>query len=124
YTDFRQKHVTVQSFRPGDTLEVSTRTTVHTALAPGQFWTEYSFNEIGIVLDEQLDIDVPVARPVILRTRPPFTPTVETSGERRRYHWSHSHLERERKSDSDKAKADDEDPKPAAVRLTSFADWP
>ena len=40
YTDFRQKHVTVQGLRPGDTLEFSVVTVVHTALAPGQFWTE------------------------------------------------------------------------------------
>ena len=31
YTDFRQKHATVQSFRPGDTLEVRAVTTIHTA---------------------------------------------------------------------------------------------
>src|SRR5262245_4601664 len=42
YTDFRQKHVTVQSLRPGDTLEASFVTTTHTALAPGQFWGEYA----------------------------------------------------------------------------------
>ena len=38
YTDFRQKHATVQSLRPGDTLEVRALTTIHTALAAGQFW--------------------------------------------------------------------------------------
>ena len=43
YTDFRQKHVTVQSLRPGDVLEFSVVTTIHTALAPGQFWGEFSF---------------------------------------------------------------------------------
>jgi hypothetical protein len=32
-------------------------TTVHTPLATGQFWTEYTFADEGVVLDEQLDID-------------------------------------------------------------------
>ncbi|MFZ1160264.1 MAG: DUF3857 domain-containing protein, partial [Candidatus Sulfotelmatobacter sp.] len=41
YTDYRQKHVTVPGLRPGEVLEYDLVTTVHTALAPGQFWTEY-----------------------------------------------------------------------------------
>ena len=70
YTDFRQKHVTVQSLRPGDVLEVSVVTTIHTALAPGQFWTEHEFVDGAVVLDEQYQIDVPISKAVTLKVRP------------------------------------------------------
>jgi hypothetical protein len=49
YTDFRQKHVTVASLRPGETLEFAFTAVIHTALAPGQFWTEYDFARQGAV---------------------------------------------------------------------------
>jgi hypothetical protein len=55
YTDYREKHVTVPGLRPGDMLECEVTTTMHTALAPGQFWTQYDFNQTSIVLDEQLE---------------------------------------------------------------------
>ncbi len=38
YTDTREKHVTVPGLRPGDVLEYTIVTTIHTALAPGHFW--------------------------------------------------------------------------------------
>ena len=66
YTDYRQKHVTVPGLRPGEVLEYDLVTTVHTALAPGQFWTEYEFDKNDIVLDEDLDLDVPSGRPLEL----------------------------------------------------------
>src|SRR5260221_890178 len=127
YTDFRQKHVTVQSFRPGDTLEVRVVTTIHTALAPGQFWTEYAFNEEAIVLDEQLDIDVPASRKIILRLRPGVDPVVKEADGRRTYHWSHAHSVREDvkagSKDPKSAKKSPDEPERAPVRLTTFAGW-
>ena len=128
YTDFRQKHVTVQSLRPGDTLEFSVVTTTHTALAPGQFWTEDLFNDDAIVLDEQVDIDVPAARKIILKLRPGLDPVVKDADGRRKYHWSHAHAVRtddkdeKEKSTAKKEKKSDE-PEPAAIRLTTFTDW-
>jgi tetratricopeptide (TPR) repeat protein/transglutaminase-like putative cysteine protease len=127
YTDFRQKHVTVQSFRPGDTLEVSVVTTTHTALAAGQFWAEYMFNDQSVVLDEQLDIDVPAARPIILKLQPGFDPVVKEAGGRRRYHWSHAHPVRTEPKPDDKegkrGRNTADEPVRASVRLTTFADW-
>ena len=126
YTDFRQKHVTVQSFRPGDTLEVSMVTTIHTPLAAGQFWTEYGFNDEAIVLDEQLDIDVPAARRLTLKLRPGFDPSIKEADGRRVYHWTHAHAVREQDS-ADKDKKPDtkpsDEPERAPIRLTTFTDW-
>jgi tetratricopeptide (TPR) repeat protein/transglutaminase-like putative cysteine protease len=126
YTDFREKHVTVQSFRPGDTLEVNVVTTTHTALAAGHFWTEYTFNDQAIVLDEQLDIDVPATRPLILKVQPGFDPVIKEADGRRKYHWSHAHAVRaDPKAAKDGKSAGKSSPEPvrASVRLTTFSDW-
>jgi tetratricopeptide (TPR) repeat protein/transglutaminase-like putative cysteine protease len=125
YTDFRQKHVTVQSLRPGDTLEFSVVTTRVAALAPGEFWTEYSFNDDAIVLDEQYDIDVPAARRVILKVRPGFDPATKEANGRRVYHWSHSHPVRddEDTDEKKKKKQPSDEPEYAAIRLTTFQNW-
>jgi tetratricopeptide (TPR) repeat protein/transglutaminase-like putative cysteine protease len=126
YTDYHQKHVTVQSLRPGDTLEVRMVTTVHTPLAARQFWAEYDFNDEAVVLDEQLDIDVPSARRITLKTRPGYDPRMAEAGGRRTYHWTHAHPVRETKDAKDTKETKKNAPDqadPPTVRLTTFADW-
>jgi tetratricopeptide (TPR) repeat protein/transglutaminase-like putative cysteine protease len=127
YTDYREKHVTVPGLRPGDVLEYEIVTVIHTALAPGQFWMQYDFQKNTIVLDEQLEIDIPAARTVKLKTKPGMTPRITEENGRRIYRWSSSHLAREEEKDKDnppkkkkKTKPEDEIP---AVQLTSFASW-
>ena len=130
YTDFRQKHVTVQSLRPGDILEFSVITTIHTAIAPGQFWTEYNFEDDVVVLDEQFDLDVPSIRQVTLKVRPGLEVAHADHGGRRVYHWVGSQL----KGASDRGVESDEtrknrlerqvrQPPVAAIRLTTFQTW-
>jgi Flp pilus assembly protein TadD len=123
YTDFRQKHVTVESLRPGDILEFSVITQIHTPLAQGHFWTEYSFQQDGIVLDEQLDIDVPGDYPITLQTRTGFDPTTRESAGRTIYHWNRSHLVREDPDAKESKKKAAAEPEPAPVRLTTFQSW-
>ena len=130
YTDFRQKHVTVQSLRPGDVLEFSVVTTIHTALAPGQFWTEYNFEDDVVVLDEQLDVDVPSSRNVTLKVRPGFEAGPKDADGRRVYHWVRSQLKgaSERKAESDEKNKKNpqpatDEPEVAAIRLTTFQTW-
>jgi tetratricopeptide (TPR) repeat protein len=127
YTDFRQKHATVQGLRPGDTIEFDVVTTVHTPLAPGQFWSEYTFNTEAIVLDEQLEIDVPSGKRITLKTRPGFDPQVQESGGRRLHRWTRSNLTRAKddeteEKEKDKEKESDES-RTAPVRLTTFESW-
>src|SRR6266403_3834483 len=74
YTDYRQKHITVPGLRPGEVLEYDMATVIHTPLAPGQFWSEYDFDKNNIVLDEQLEVDVPSNRPLKLKTQPGYDP--------------------------------------------------
>jgi len=64
YSDLHEKHVAVKGLSVGDVLEY--RVLEHTTkpLAPGQFWTDYHFTHDQIVLDEQLEISVPLGREV------------------------------------------------------------
>jgi tetratricopeptide (TPR) repeat protein/transglutaminase-like putative cysteine protease len=127
YTDFRQKHVTVPGLRPGEVLEYDIVTIIHTALAPGQFWTSYDFDKSDIVLDEQLEINIPQGRTVKVKTKPGVDSKVTEADGRRIYRWTSTHLERE---DQDKSKEKDEkqkkkkaEPEFPAVQLTTFTSW-
>lgn len=130
YTDYREKHVTVPSLRPGDILEFESVTTVHTALAPGQFWMQYDFDQTNILLNEQLEINVPAGRAVKVKTKRGLDePKITEEKGRRVYHWTSSHTVREDdtqnkdKDDKDKRhkkKKTDEIP---SVQLTTFASW-
>jgi hypothetical protein len=92
YTDFHEKHISVPSLRPGDVLEYRFVRTVVSPLTPGQFWTSYNFAEKGIVLDEELEINVPKDRQIKLKTKPGYDPKITEEGDRRIYHWTHSRL--------------------------------
>jgi tetratricopeptide (TPR) repeat protein/transglutaminase-like putative cysteine protease len=129
YTDFRQKHITVPGLRPGEVLEYDVVTVVHTALAAGQFWADYDFDKNNITLDEELDVDVPSARPLKLKNKAGMDPKISEESGRRIYHWTSSHLERE---DDDKAKNDKDknkdkkkkfDEERPDVQLTTFVSW-
>jgi tetratricopeptide (TPR) repeat protein len=123
YTDFREKHVTVPGLRPDDTLEYSVITTIHTPIAHGQFWTEHEFIKTGIVLDEELQIDVPQEKAITLKTQPGLATTTNERDGRRIYEWRRSRLTtdddmRDAAPSGTKTKS-----KPAAVRLTTFPTW-
>ncbi len=72
YTDYHEKHISVPSLRPGDVLEYKFIRTTASPLTPGQFWTSYNFAEKGIVLDEELEINVPKDRQIKLKTKPGY----------------------------------------------------
>jgi len=129
YTDYRQKHVTVPGLRPGEVLEYDIVTVIHTPLAAGQFWADYEFDKNNIMLDEELDVDVPSDRPLKLKNKAGLDPRITEANGRRLYHWSSSHLEREDdKKDKDRDKDKKKKKKPADeerpdVQLTTFASW-
>jgi hypothetical protein len=67
YSDLRQKHVTIPGLAVGDVLEYELLShTIH-PLAVDQFWMQWAFTKNAIVLDEQLDIDVPLNRSIKLK---------------------------------------------------------
>ena len=125
YSDYHEKHISVPSLRPGDVLEYQFVRTIVDPLTPGQFWTNYDFNDRDIVLDERLEIDVPKARPVKLKNEPGFEPKVSDEGDRRIYRWQHSRLvdaDKESVSKSRPPSRRDEDKLPS-VQLTTFESW-
>jgi tetratricopeptide (TPR) repeat protein len=133
YTDYRQKHITVPGLRPGEVLEYDMVTLIHTPLAAGQFWADYDFDKNNIMLDEELDVDVPSDRPLKLKNKAGMDPKITEENGRRIYHWSSSHLEREDdQKDKDKDKDNNKDKKKKKrksdeerpdVQLTTFVSW-
>ena len=92
YSDLREKHVPVKGLEPGDTLEYSVRWQLEKPLATGQFWIGYQFIKSAIVLDEQLEINVPREREVKLKSQT-IQPTTREENGRRIYTWKTSNLE-------------------------------
>ena len=122
YTDYHIKDISVPSLRPGDVLEYRFVKTIASPLAPGQFWTSYTFAEHGVVLDEDLEINVPKDRQIKLKSKPGYDAKITEEGDRRIYRWTHSRLKNDYDSDkkNKKKKADDEVP---SVQLTTFKSW-
>lgn len=92
YSDLREKHLAVKGLEPGDTLEYSARWQIDRPLIPGQFWTSFQFTKNSVVLDQQLEIDVPRNREIKLKSRS-IQPTVREENDLRIYVWKTSNLE-------------------------------
>ncbi len=121
YTDYRMKHFTVPALGPGDTLEFKIVTLTETPLAPGDFWLAYEFEKNTIVLDEQLEIDVPKSRDIHLKTRTGCEPAVTEQGDRKIYTWTSKNLKRP--SEEEEKKKSSAGPKFPDVQLTTFSSW-
>jgi tetratricopeptide (TPR) repeat protein/transglutaminase-like putative cysteine protease len=119
YSDYRQRHISVTALQPGDTLEYRTVTRVLTPLAAGNFWYEYTFPKGVVVNEDRLELDVPKAREVKLKT-PTRQPEIQETGDRRVYTWVVKDIQPER--DKDRDKEEDEETGPD-VQLTTFTDW-
>src|SRR5271155_187459 len=117
YSDYRQRHISVAALQPGDILEYRTVTRVLTPLAAGNFWYEYTFPKGVAVNEDRLEVNVPKAREVKLKT-PTRKAEVQESGDRRTYTWVVNDVQPERDKDKD---AEDEDTTPD-VQLTTFTD--
>src|SRR5580704_10849773 len=82
YSDYRQRHISVTALQPGDTLEYRTVTRITTPLAADNFWYEHAFPKGVAVNEDRLEIDVPKAREIKLKT-PKHTPDIQEKGDRR-----------------------------------------
>ncbi|MGD0830395.1 MAG: DUF3857 and transglutaminase domain-containing protein, partial [Terracidiphilus sp.] len=118
YSDIRQKHVAVKGLGVGDTLESQVTLRTLKPEFPGQFWMEYSFEKDLIVLDEQLDLDVPADKSVTVASSD-LQPSVTTANGRKLYHWASSNLER---PDPDAPPKSKKHWKPS-VQITTFSSW-
>ncbi|HUE81170.1 MAG TPA: DUF3857 domain-containing protein [Pyrinomonadaceae bacterium] len=135
YTDLRQKHVTVPGLRPGDVLEYRIVWLVETPVAPNHFWLAHNFVTRGvIVLDQTLEVNIPVQGKVKLKTEPGMEPEIKEQEGRQLYSWSCPNLKREDKKDeededeekeqdeAEEAEDDPDEPKPH-VQMTTFQTW-
>jgi transglutaminase-like putative cysteine protease/tetratricopeptide (TPR) repeat protein len=118
YSDYRQRHISVAALQPGDTLEYRTVTRVTTPLAAGNFWYEYTFPKGVVVNDERLELNVPKAREVKLKT-PARQPEILDKDDRRTYIW----VVKDVKPDRDKDRDDAEEETGPDVQLTTFTSW-
>jgi tetratricopeptide (TPR) repeat protein/transglutaminase-like putative cysteine protease len=124
YTDYHEKHISVPALRPGDVLEYEFVRTIANPLTPGQFWTSVNFSDKGVILDQQLEINVPQGRQIKLKSKPGYEPKITNEGDRRIYRWIYTHLKDEEAGPHGKRKnphkSEDEIP---TVQLTTFQSW-
>jgi len=128
YSDLHEKHVAVKGLSIGDVLEFQIERHTTKPLAPGQFWTEYSFARDQIVLDEQLEISTPRGRTVKIKSATVQPVTSETEGYRV-YTWHYANLKHKDQS-NEKREATEllwqqvrgRLPQPD-VLMSSFASW-
>jgi tetratricopeptide (TPR) repeat protein len=122
YAEYKEKHIAVPPLAPGDTLEYEIVKRIVSAFAPGEFWYAHTFLDSAIVRDERLEISVPDARKVILKS-PASLPyeTVHASG-RIIYRWKHANL-RMSAADSSNEQVGQAKSKSPDVELTTFSDW-
>ena len=118
YSDIHQKHVAVKGLGVGDTLETQVTLRTLKPEVPGQFWMEYTFEKNLIIIDEQLDIDLPADKFVTVASAG-LPPTVTTAIGRKLYHWSNSNLAR---PDPDAPPKSTKHWKPS-VQVTTFSSW-
>jgi hypothetical protein len=119
YTDYRERDISVAGLRPGDTLEYRTVTRAVTPLAGANFWYEHTFPTGVAVNEDRLEIDVPKAREIKLKT-PKHAPEIQEHGDRRIYTWVVKGIEPERDQNKDEEANEETGPD---VQLTTFTDW-
>lgn len=130
YSDLHQKDIVVPGLAAGDVLEYDVRVKEFEPLARGEFWWEQQFISKVIVLDEELQVDVPAGRALKMRSKT-VQPQVATAGGRTMYLWKNAVLKVDdddsasSKADKKKKKkkpADDEEEIPD-VQLSTFQSW-
>ncbi len=137
YVGYKEKHVTVASLVPGDTLEYEVATRLTIPFAPGEFWLQHNFTRDAVVLDERLELNLPQGRAFSLKA-PGYSvlsgkavPIGQPSKEflfskadengRTLLRWKHSNLTRP--AEDDQQRALEEQEKPPDVQITTFANW-
>lgn len=118
YSDIHQKHVAVRGLGVGDTLEYQVTLRTLKPDVPGQFWFEYTFEKNLIVLDEELDLNVPADKAVTVASAE-VRPTITSASGRKLYHWASSNLSR---PDPDAPPKSVKNWKPS-VQVTTFSSW-
>ena len=120
FSGYREKRVSVPGLRPGDTVAYHIARTTTIALAPEQFWFEHDFVKDAIVLEEQLEISVPLSSAVKVKTGMGADPVISDENDRRVYRWKRSRATREGKVSEKKRTIESQVPD---VQITTFQNW-
>ncbi len=126
YTDFREKHMTVSALQVGDILEYQRVRKIVKPATPNQFWSEHSFIKNFIVLDEEIEFDIPSKSNAKLKTLPGYEATsTRQEGDRTIYSWKRQNLKVEDEEEKQKRerKQGKKRPEFADVQLTTFRSW-
>jgi hypothetical protein len=118
YSDIHQKHVAVKGLGVGDTLEYQVTERTLKPEIPGQFWLEYTFEKNLIILDEEVDLDVPADKTVTIASAD-TQPVITTANGRKLYHWANSNPAR---PDPDAPPKSTKNWKPS-IQVTTFSNW-
>jgi tetratricopeptide (TPR) repeat protein len=117
FSDLHELHVAVKGLGVGDLLEYGFSASPRRALVAGQFWAAYDFEKKSVILDEELEVNVPNGRELKLRSAG-VTPQIRIEGNRKIYAWKNSQLNSENgKSDSPRI------PPAPEVLLSTFQTW-
>jgi tetratricopeptide (TPR) repeat protein len=120
YSDIHQKHVAVKGMGVGDVLEYQAMLTTTKPEVPGHFWFDYSFEKNLIILDEQVDLDIPADKQVtVASAHDDPQPTITNAAGRKLYHWASSNLAR---PDPDAPPKSTKNLKPS-IQVSTFATW-
>jgi tetratricopeptide (TPR) repeat protein len=96
---------------------------MNTPLAQGQFWYEYSFPKYEAVKEAKLEIEIPKARTIKLKS-PKRKYDFADQGEWRTYTWIVRDIKPDRRDmDLLEDDDDDDDDEFSEIQLTSFSDW-
>ena len=120
YTDYREKHISVPALAAGTVLEYEITTRLVTPLAAGEFWFQHNFLARAIVLDEQLEINIPEHCQINLQSAGGATYSVESGNGRTVYTWKHSNPAH---PSDDALKRSSREPRAPDVQLTTFQSW-
>lgn len=118
YSDIHQKHVAVKGLGVGDTLEYQVTERTLKPEIPGQFWLEYTFEKNLIILDEEVDLDVPADKAVSIASAD-TQPVITAANGRKLYHWANSNPAR---PDPDAPPKSTKNWKPS-IQVTTFSNW-
>ena len=121
YSDIKEKHIAVKGLEIGDVVEYQYRESVKTPLDPGQFWIAFDFFQVGICLQEKLQISVPRGRYVKVESSK-VQPTTTEEGSYKVYSWTTVNLESDAEKKASKA-AEADEPEHHSVQITTFQDW-
>lgn len=91
YAESHEKQVTVEGLEEGSVIDYEVDTKINSAMIPNEFCYEHNFVDAAVVLDEQLEINVPAGREVTIRSAKTADSKREADG-RVVYLWKHSNL--------------------------------